>query len=78
MARALNNLLIFTGIKDRLLAITCDNAGNNGILASYLEETLENDGIVWSVKENIILCVAYIINLVVQDIILHLKLAALE
>jgi hypothetical protein len=78
MARALNDLLTFTGTKDRLLAITCDNAGNNGTLASYLEETLENDGIVWSAKENIILCVAHIINLVVQDIILHLKLAASE
>jgi hypothetical protein len=46
MARALNNLLTFTRIKDRLLAITCDNAGNNSTLASYLEETLENDGII--------------------------------
>jgi hypothetical protein len=78
MARALNDLLTFTGTKDRLLAITCDNAGNNGTLASHLEETLENDGIVWSAKENIIPCVAHIINLVVQDIILHLKLAASE
>jgi hypothetical protein len=46
MARALNNLLIFTRIKDRLLAIIYDNAGNNGILTSHLEETLENNGIV--------------------------------
>jgi hypothetical protein len=78
MAKEVHNLLTFTNTKHRLLGITCDNAGNNGTLATHLEIQLDEDEIEWSAKENVILYIAHIINLVVQDIILHLKLAASE
>ena len=63
-------------MKSRLLAVTCDNASNNGTLTRTLQATLEEDRISWSSVENTIPCLAHIINLVVQDIIKHLQLAA--
>jgi hypothetical protein len=59
----------------RLLAVTCDNASNNGTLAKGIGERLLRDDIDWSPKENTIPCLAHVVNLVVQDIITHLKLA---
>ncbi len=58
-----------TGTKSRFLAITCNNASNNNTLTRALEKTLEEQGIFQSAAKNTISYLAYIINLVVQDII---------
>jgi hypothetical protein len=76
MAADVIHILSETGMKRRLLAITCDNAGNNRTLGHILEEELEKEDIHWSAKENMVPCLAHIINLVVQEIIRHLKLTA--
>lgn len=60
----------------QLLAVTCDNAANNGTLTRSLEQKLRDDRIRWSSKENTIPCLAHIINLVVQDIIQALKISS--
>jgi hypothetical protein len=76
MAADVTRVLEETGTKSRFLAITCDNASNNNTLTRALEKTLEEQGIFWSAAENTVPCLAHIINLVVQDIIQHLQLAA--
>jgi hypothetical protein len=76
MATDLLQTLHSRNIKHRLLAITCDNAGNNGTLTRTLQEKLADQDIFWSPEENTIPCLAHVINLVVQDIIQHLKLSA--
>lgn len=71
---------VFTVLKEykatrKFLAVTCDNASNNGTLATSLQKRLADDKVRWSPQENTIPCLAHVINLVVQDIIQHLKLA---
>jgi hypothetical protein len=45
IAKEVHNLLIFINTKHRLLGITCDNASNNGTLATHLEIQLDEDEI---------------------------------
>ncbi|KAI1508820.1 hypothetical protein Ptr86124_012119 [Pyrenophora tritici-repentis] len=76
MADEVLHILLDTKTKTQLLAITCDNASNNSVLARTLQSKLQEVDIQWSARENTIPCLAHIINLVVQDIIQHLRLAA--
>lgn len=75
MAEEVFRVLSSTGTQRRLLAITCDNASNNSTLAQAVQIRLQEESISWSPSENTIPCLAHIINLVVQDIIQHLRLA---
>lgn len=74
MAAELLQVLSNTDTQQRLLAITADNAGNNGTLRTTIEQTLRQKDITWKAEENTIPCLAHVINLVVQDIIRHLRL----
>jgi hypothetical protein len=76
IAEEVIRVLINTKTTHQLLGLTCDNASNNNVLSRLLEESLEKQGFTWSAKENTIPCLAHVIDLVVQDIILHLKLSA--
>lgn len=75
MATEVFQVLESTKKLHRFLALTCDNAGNNGTLARSLQEKLQIENIEWEASENTIPCLAHIINIVVQEIIQHLKLA---
>lgn len=74
MATELIQVLSSTNTEQRLLAITADNAGNNGTLRATVERLLLQKDITWKAEENTIPCLAHVINLVVQEIIRHLKL----
>lgn len=74
MASELLHILSTTKTEGRLLAITADNAGNNGTLRASIERGLRQKDITWKTEENTIPCLAHVINLVVQEIIRHLKL----
>jgi hypothetical protein len=76
MAEEVIKVLGRTNTTNRLLGLTCDNASNNSVLSRSLEENLEKQNLTWSAKENTIPCLAHVIDLVVQDIIIHLKLSA--
>jgi hypothetical protein len=76
MAEEVIKVLSRTDTTSRLLGLTCDNASNNSVLSQLLEENLEEQSFTWSAKENTIPCLAHVIDLVVQDIIVHLKLSA--
>lgn len=76
MAAEVVRLLEETDTKSRLLAITCDNASNNYTLTRTLQTRLGEQDIRWNALENTIPCLAHIINLVVQDVLQHLQLAA--
>ena len=76
IAKEVIQVLTAANIKHQLLAVTCDNAGNNGTLTRSLQKLLQEQGCEWRAQENTIPCLAHIINLVVQEIIAHLKLAA--
>jgi hypothetical protein len=78
MATEVLQVLSNTSTKRRLLAITCDNASNNGTLTRTIQTKLKDEDIHWSSQENAVPCLAHIINLVVQDIIQHLKISALD
>jgi hypothetical protein len=75
MATDVLQVLSRTNHQKQLLAVTCDNAGSNTTLTRILQQQLQEEGIQWSSAENTIPCLAHVINLVVQDIIRHLKLA---
>lgn len=76
MADEVLKLLSKSELQKKLLSITCDNASNNSTLTQSLQQGLQQLGISWSPSENTIPCLAHIINLVVQDIIQHLRLSA--
>ena len=76
MAKEVLKVLKLTSTLKRLLAVTCDNASNNGTLSRFLKSGLEEEGWIWNATENTIPCLAHIINLVVQDIIFYLRLSA--
>jgi ribosomal protein S27E len=76
MATDVVKVLSDTNTTSRLLAVTCDNASNNKTMATSMEIQISNNNVDWNSNENIVPCLAHIINLVVQDIIQHLKLEA--
>lgn len=76
MADQVLKLLSKSELQKKLLSITCDNASNNSTLTQSLQQGLQQLGISWSPSENTTPCLAHIINLVVQDIIQHLRLSA--
>lgn len=76
MATEVLQVLKATNTTKKLLAITCDNASNNSTLSRSVETNLGEEAYTWNSRENTIPCLAHIINLVVQDIIYHLKLSA--
>lgn len=78
MAKEVLKVLKLTGLTHRLLGLTSDNASNNSTLSRSLESRLADEGYTWPALENTIPCLAHIINLVVQDILLHLKLDPAE
>jgi hypothetical protein len=76
MATEVLQILRETGTTRKLLAITCDNASNNNTMTRTIQYKLSEENVIWSSKENTIPCLAHVVNLVVQDIIQHLKLSA--
>ena len=71
MADILYNVLERFNITKRLLCITTDNAGNNGIMRKELEELLNNLDInsSWSSDSTKIPCLTHVIQLVVKAIL---------
>jgi hypothetical protein len=71
MAGILYNVLKHFNITQRLLCITTDNAGNNGVMRKELEELLNNLDIDngWSSDSTKIPCLAHVIQLVVKAIL---------
>ncbi|GBC28332.2 zinc finger BED domain-containing protein DAYSLEEPER-like [Rhizophagus irregularis DAOM 181602=DAOM 197198] len=67
-------------IQDTLQIIACitDNTTNNDTLMSALEKTCQEKGINFTVYNNHIRCMAYIINLTVQDALSNLKVGYIE
>jgi hypothetical protein len=76
MATDVLQVLSDTNLKHRLLGVTSDNASNNRTMNNALKARLDTEDISWSADENTIPCLAHVINLVVQDIIQHLKFEA--
>jgi hypothetical protein len=76
MATDVLQVLSDTNLKHRLLGVTSDNASNNRTMNNALKAQLDTEDISWSADENTIPCLAHVINLVVQDIIQHLKFEA--
>jgi hypothetical protein len=71
MAGILYNVLERFSITKRLLCITTDNAGNNGIMRKEFEELLNNLDVdnSWSSDSTKIPCLAHVIQLVVKAIL---------
>ncbi|CAG8737180.1 27045_t:CDS:1 [Racocetra persica] len=60
-------------ILSKLFAITSDNATNNDTLMKYLEDIYRSKNILFDANKFHCHCIAHILNLVVQDILKHLK-----
>jgi hypothetical protein len=75
MAGEVLQVLKDTKTTRKLLAITCDNASNNSTLTQSVQHKLLEESVTWNATENTVPCLAHVINLVVQDIIHHLKLS---
>ncbi len=57
---------------DRLLAITCDNASNNGTLYHTIEDILQGQNIEWSAEAMNVSCLAHVLNLSVLALLVGL------
>jgi hypothetical protein len=86
MAVVVQDLLKELGIEQKLLAITGDNAGNNGTLChalykglseSYSDDPLANSSIRprmrFHGRKSFIRCLAHVTNLICDDILKELK-----
>lgn len=71
-------------LDSKLLAITADNADNNGTLCSHLYELLSHNDITQYIEEpnlsirfegdaSYVRCLAHVLNLIVKDILQSLK-----
>lgn len=74
IAKEVFQILILIGTLKRLLRITYNNTSNNSTLLQSLQSKLKEEGYLQKAIENTVSYLAYIINLVVQDIIVYLKL----
>ncbi|KAL0492041.1 hypothetical protein AKO1_000739, partial [Acrasis kona] len=68
MAHVIAKSLKHVGIEDKLFAITGDNAGNNLTLASEIEKLIPQ-----FTKDHFVRCLAHVINLCVQTILVQLR-----
>lgn len=64
------------GIQRQLLAITADNARNNGTLRRELEKELEREEISWDSENGSIPCLSHVIQLAVQAFLKTLRCRA--
>lgn len=76
LAAVFQKTLYEYNIESQLLAITAGNASNNKTLCQVLSEKLELKGIQWSAKQNQLLCIAHVIQLIVNEIVKHLSIEA--
>lgn len=77
MAKVVMGVLKEYEIHGRLFAITADNASNNNTLRSHLTTLLRREnGPQWEMSPIKVPCLAHVIQLVVQEIVRHLKIDA--
>jgi hypothetical protein len=69
LATIILKLLEYYNIKDRLLAITTDNASNNGTMRTELQDQLKELSVEWESQVGTIPCMAHVIQLVVGELV---------
>ncbi|KAJ8580565.1 hypothetical protein M405DRAFT_690140, partial [Rhizopogon salebrosus TDB-379] len=69
LAEAVWNTLELYGLKDRIVAIVCDNATNNDTLLESLEERCNEEGIDFSHTKARIRCLPYIVHLAAMQLL---------
>jgi hypothetical protein len=74
LAEIVKRVLEKHGLQDRLLAITTDNASNNGTLCQELESSMSEDSITWNSKAMQVSCLAHVINLSSQALLSKLSI----
>jgi hypothetical protein len=72
-ARKLFDVLNMYDIKEKLMLVTADNAGNNITMAKACEESLRQSKIKWEARSQRNGCMAHIVQLAANAIIKNLK-----
>jgi hypothetical protein len=76
LAQIVELVLVQYGLPDRLFAITTDNSSNNNTLRRTLEQIFQSHNIVWNTDTTRISCLAHVLNVSAQVLLLSLKVAA--
>jgi hypothetical protein len=76
LARTTASVLRRYNIQRQLLAITADNARNNGTLRRELENELSSEGIHWDSDSGSIPCLSHVVQLAVQAFLKTLRCRA--
>ncbi len=76
LAQIVERVLVQYSLLDRLFAVTTDNASNNNTLRRTLEQIFQSHNIVWNADTTRVNCLAHVLNLSAQALLLGLKVAA--
>jgi Tfp pilus assembly protein PilF len=64
------------GLTDRLLAITTDNASNNGTMREVLQQALSgHHNLIWDAEVAKVSCLAHVLNTSAKSLLLGVKIA---
>ncbi|KAG1718428.1 hypothetical protein EDB19DRAFT_1984241, partial [Suillus lakei] len=69
LAEAVWNTLELYGLKNRIMAVVCDNASNNDTLLQTLGEKCADEGIDFSDKHSRIRCLPHIVHLAAMQLL---------
>ncbi|KAG2139131.1 uncharacterized protein EDB93DRAFT_1073118, partial [Suillus bovinus] len=69
LPEAVWNTLELYGLKNRIMAVVCDNASNNDTLLQTLEEKCADEGIDFSAKHSRTRCLPHIVHLAAMQLL---------
>ena len=77
LAPIVENILLEYGLEKHLLAVTTDNAGNNGTMRAELHDALSQlHGVEWNHELDTISCLAHVLQLIEKQLVKGLKIDA--
>ncbi len=78
MIRIVVNILKKYKLKNRLLAVTIDNASNNEKMRKEMKKILREIDIEWDHEKNHVFCIAHVIQLAVNKLLESMKVSAIN
>jgi hypothetical protein len=78
MTKIIVNILKKYKLKNRLLAVTTNNASNNDKMKKNMKKILKELEVKWNHEKNHVFCIAHVIQLVVNELLVSMKIFAVN
>jgi hypothetical protein len=78
MTKIIVNILKKYKLKNRLLAVTTDKASNNDKMRKNMKKILKNLEVEWDHEKNHVSCIAHVIQLAVNELLVFIKIFAVN